>query len=598
MSFALYVARGVVISLHFKRIPLLPSRVPIAAPYGTISGRDGEPLSGNSLAYDVYVDVGYAKALSKIQGWNYRDRVVGALNYFGIDVASTKISKILKDAAGGVEVGVISGKKASNIPAKYRPFLNIHEVYVKIPVATPNRILAKALQKEYGNYLKPKKDGEIIYNSFGAYVLSSKIKKIVKPMGGDEIFTSIDPRIQSFAYSAIEKEVKTQAASGGEVIVSDPQTGAILAMVSTWPWNAPVMNVCEIGSTVKPLVFAAALQEGVVSTNTTFSVPYFIPSPKIPLVIRDAEYHPWPITLRQALVYSSDVAEMTIARKFIKKFGKEAFYRWFLKFGFGAKTGIDLPNEVSGFLTPPQKWYAGDIGGLEMSIGQGLAVTPIQLITALNSIANGGYWIRPHVMNEILSPSGTLVSKYSFYSKRIFKQNVTRIVRSFMVDVVKKGTGRPAQLNGGVLVGGKTGTAEKPVNGKLSKKGPYFALFYGFFPASDPKYSILVIVDQPSKGKYYGEQVAAPVFREIGNYVLRLEGYGNHENTVRTFLPVIMPNLKGLTLNESLNLLKSLSIPASEINFSGNGVVFSQYPPPFTPISKIKNVKISLGPAF
>jgi len=367
-------------------------------------------------------------------------------------------------------------------------------------------------------------------------------------------------------------------------------------MTSTWKWNAPVMDIFEPGSTIKPLIFAAALQDNVVSTNTTFNVPYFIPSPKLSLVIKDAEYHPWPITLRQALIYSSDVAEMRIADKFIKTRGKADFYKWFLNFGFGSKTGIDLPNEVRGLLTPPKKWYA--IGGLEMSIGQGMALTGVQLITALNAIANGGYWERPHVMNEVISPSGTIVSRYSPYSRRIFDENVTRIVRSFMIDVVKFGTGRPAQLDNNVLVGGKTGTAQKPLNGKLSKKGPFFSLFYGFFPAYDPKYSILIVVDQPSKGKYYGEDVAAPVFRELGNYILSLTGYKTHESGKRTFLPTVMPNLKDLTLNESLNLLRELSIPASEVNFSGNGVVLGQYPPAYTPISKVKSVKISLGPAL
>ncbi len=596
VSLILYIVRGITISLYFKRIPIAPSQISFPAPYGTILGSDGEPLSGNLLSYDVYVDVGYAKALSEIQGWNYSERVLGALKYFGIDANSTRVSRTLKTGLGGVEVGIVSSKKVLDIPSEYRDFLNIHSVYVKIHVATPLKVLIRALQRENQSYLKPKREGKIVYGSFGPYVLSSKIDKIMKPVGGDSLITTIDPRIQSFAYAAIKKAVKTNAASGGEIIVSDPKTGAILAMTSTWQWNAPVMNIFEPGSTIKPLVFAAALQDSVVSTHTTFSIPYFVPSPKLPLIIRDAERHPWPITLRQALVYSSDVAEMRIAHKYIKTHGKMDFYKWFLDFGFGTKTGVDLPDEVKGLLIPPDKWYS--IGGVEMSIGQGMAVTGIQLITALNAIANGGYWERPHVVNEIVSPSGTIVSHYSPYSRRIFNEDVTRIIRSFMIDVVKFGTGRPAQLDDNVLVGGKTGTAQKPVNGKLSRKGPFFSLFYGFFPADDPKYSILIVVDQPSKGKYYGQDVAAPVFREIGNYILSLKGYGNHESVKRTFLPVVMPDLKGLTLNESLNLLRELSIPASKVNFSGNGVVFGQYPPAYTPISKVKSVKISLGPAL
>lgn len=594
VSLSFYIARGIVVSTNFKAVPISPSRKYFPAPYGTIMGLDGEPLSSNSLSYNVYLDARYAKVLSEIKGWNYSNVVRGSLKYFGMNPDTKAISKILKRGVGGVEIGVVSKKKISNIPGKYRNFLNIKNVYVKSPPATPARILVSALQKEYQKYLEPKKSGEVVYGSFSPYKLYSSVEKVIDPVGGDTIFTTVDPRIQSFAFKAITQAVETNAASGGEVIVSNPQTGAIMAMASTWQWNAPIMNVFEPGSTLKPLVFAAALQDSVVSTYTTFNGPYFRPSPKVPLIIKDAENHPWPITLKQALVYSSDVAEMKIAHDYISTHGKTAFYDWFKKFGFGSKTGVDLPDEVRGLLIPPEKWYA--IGGVEMSIGQGIAVTGIQLVSSLNSIANDGYLVKPHVVNKIISPEGTVLFKHTPQSKKIFNDDVVRIVKNFMIDVVKFGTGKPAQLEN-VLAGGKTGTAQKPVNGTLSRSGPYFSLFYGFFPADDPKYSILIMVDQPSKGRYYGQDVAAPVFHQVGEYILKLEGY-DHQEGKRTFSPVSMPNLKGLTLNESLELLKSLSIPASEIDFSGNGVVIGQYPPTYTPLFDIKSVKISLGQSF
>ncbi len=594
ISLSFYVARGIIVSTNFKTIPISPSFEYFPAPYGTIMGSDGESLSSNSLSYDVYLDAKYAKVISEIKGWNYPHLVREALKYFGMNPNTETVSKILKKGLGGVEIGEVSKEKVSNIPKNYRNFLNIKNVYVKSRPATSIRILVNALQKEYQKYLEPKKSGKIVYGTFGPYKLYSNIKKIIDPIGGDTVSTTIDPRIQSFAFKAITESVKTNAASGGEVIVSDPKTGAILAMASTWQWNAPIMDVFEPGSTLKPLVFSAALQDSVVSTYTTFNGPYFRPSSKLPLIIKDAEPHPWPITLRQALVYSSDVAEMKIAHDYISTYGKTAFYNWFKKFGFGSKTGVDLPNESKGLLTPPEKWYA--IGGVEMSIGQGIAVTGIQLVTALNSIASNGYLMKPYVVNEVVSPEGTILYRHLPQSRKIFNDDVVRTVKNFMIDVVKFGTGKPAQLEN-VLVGGKTGTAQKPVNGALSENGPYFSLFYGFFPADDPKYSILIMVDQPSKGKYYGQDVAAPVFHQVGKYILKLEGY-DHQESVRTFSPVSMPNLKGLTLNESLELLKSLSIPASEIDFSGNGVVVGQYPPTYTPLSNVKSVKISLGQSF
>ncbi len=594
ISLSFYIARGIVISTNFKSVPISPSHQYFPAPYGTMLGADGEPLFSNSLSYDVYLDVKYAKIFSEMKGLDYHRLVHGALEYFGMNPDTKTVSRKLEKGLGGVEIGVVSKEKVLNVPKNYRNFLNIKNVYIKSRPATSARILVNALQSEYHKYLEPKKSGEIVYGSFGPYKLYSDVKKVIDPIGGDTISTTVDPRIQSFAFKAITESVKTNAASGGEVIVSDPRTGAILAMTSTWQWNAPVMDVFEPGSTLKPLVFAAALQDSVVSTYTTFSGPYFKPSSNLPLIIRDAESHPWPITLRQALVYSSDVAEMKIAHDYISTYGKVAFYNWFKRFGFGSKTGVDLPGEVRGLLTPPKKWYS--IGGVEMSIGQGIALTGIQLVSALNSMANGGYLIRPHVVNEIASPEGTVLFRHFPQSTKIFDDDVVRTVKNFMIDVVKFGTGKPAQL-GNMLVGGKTGTAQKPVNGALSKNGPYFSLFYGFFPADDPEYSILIMVDQPSKGKYYGQDVAAPVFHQVGEYILKLKGY-NHQESKRTFSPVSMPNLKGLTLNESFEILKDLSIPASEIDFSGNGVVIGQYPPTFTPLSDVRSVKISLGQSF
>ncbi len=591
-AFVFYLVRGAFIVFNFRKTQIPPAVITLPAPGGDILGANDQPILQNTLSYDVYIDVGYAKTLSALEGWKYPDRIIQVLNYFGKQDSKT-VSSILQSGKGGIEVGLVDEQMIKNLPSDLSSFLNIQRVYVQTKVATPLAIIAKAIQGEYDQYVKPKENGELIYNALGPYAMTSGIKKLVEPIGGDTVITTINPSIQSFAQQAIQHAVTTNAASGGEVIVSDPKTGAIIAMATTWPWDAPVMNVFEPGSSIKPLIFSAALQEGIVNVNTTFNGPYYIPDPNIPLVIKDVENHPWPIDLRDALVYSSDVAEMQIAAKFINTVGDKAYYDMFLKFGFGHKTGIDLPGEVSGFLTPPSQWYG--IGGQEMAIGQSIAVTGVQLITALNAVANGGYIIKPHIMKEIISPSGSIVSIYTPQATQIFNSEVTQIVRSFMVDVVERGTGIPAKLPG-VLVGGKTGTAEKSVNGKVSTKGPYFSVFYGFFPADDPQYSILVMVDQPSKGLYYGEDVAAPVFHDIGEYILKMNNLQQDQNHL--FSSFQMPNLKGLTLNESLYLLGEMSVPATEISFSGNGVVVSQTPPPNTPMSKVKSINLTLSPSF
>ncbi len=588
-----YIVRSVIIVANFQRLKISPSTITLPAPYGNIIGAKDQPILQNTLSYDVYIDVGYAKTLSQVEGWNYPGRVIDVLNYFGIDTTSTTVSNILKNGKGGIEVGLVNENKIYSLPSDLKSFLNIQRVYVQSKVATSLSVIARAIQGEYENYMKPQKNGEMIYDAYGPYALTSGIKKLVQPVGGDTIVTTINPSIQAFAKQAIEEAVLTNAASGGEIIISNPKNGDIIAMATTWPWDAPIMNVFEPGSSIKPMIFSAALQAGVVNTNTTFTGPYYIPDPNIPLVIKDAEVHPWPIDLKDALVYSSDIAEMKIAKMLIDNLGDKRYYDLFLKFGFGKNTGIDLPGEVNGFLTPPDQWYG--IGGQEMAIGQSIAVTGIQLITALNAVANGGYIIKPHILNEIISPEGTIVKTYTPESTQIFNSEVTQIVRSFMIGVVEKGTGIPAQLPG-ILVGGKTGTAEKSHKGKVSTKGPYFSIFYGFFPADDPTYSILVMVDQPSKGLYYGEDVAAPVFHKVGEYILDMGYLQKDQNHL--FSSFAMPNLVGLTLNESLYFLRAISIPATKITFTGNGVVVQQSPAPNTPIAQVKDINLVLGASF
>ncbi|BBJ27388.1 peptidoglycan glycosyltransferase [Athalassotoga saccharophila] len=585
-----YVLRSFVIASDFKRIKISSSEVMIPASYGEILGSNGEPIVENSLDYDVYIDVGYAKVLSQIDGWKYPDRVIEAVKYFGLNPNSQEVSRIISSQKGGIEVGPVKAQMIKNLPKGISRFLNIQRSFVETKVSPSLRVIANAINQEYSKYTSPKRNGAIFYNSFGIYNLVSGIKKYIKPVNGDTIITTINPSIQDFANQMIEEDVKENDARGGEVIVTDPQNNDVLAIASTWQYDAPIMNLFQPASTMKPLIFCEALQEGVVSTNTKFNGPYYIPDPRIPLIIKDAEPHSWPISLKDALIYSSDVAEMKIATRLIEKIGPQAYYNWFLKFGFGNKTGIDLPDETNGILTPPSEWYG--IGGQEMAIGQSIAVTGIQMITALNAVVNGGYWIRPHVVNEIVSPNGDVVYRYHPFVRKIFESHITSIVKNFMIGVVEKGTGIPAQIKG-VLVGGKTGTAEKPKNGKVSTKGPWFSLFYGFFPANDPRYSIYVMVDQPSKGLYYGEDVSAPLIHSIGKYILDLSK--GSEKTRYDFLPYKMPNLEGLPLNQALSIMKAISIPTNHISFSGNGIVISQSPPPNTPLSKVKKVRIKLG---
>ena len=201
------------------------------------------------------------------------------------------------------------------------------------------------------------------------------------------------------------------------------------------------------------------------------------------------------------------------------KLGKERIYKYAKLLGFGEKTGIDLPGEVSGWLVSPAKWSGTSIGAIP--IGQEVAVTPLQVLRAYAAIANGGFLVRPHVVSEVISPEGeTIASFRNREKKHVLSARTAEIFKDILKSVVEEGgTGQGASVNGNE-VAGKTGTAQmiNPLTKRYSKE-KYVSSFVGFVPADDPKLAIIVVVYEP-KGQIYGGVVAAPVFRDIADKAL------------------------------------------------------------------------------
>jgi cell division protein FtsI (penicillin-binding protein 3) len=198
--------------------------------------------------------------------------------------------------------------------------------------------------------------------------------------------------------------------------------------------------------------------------------------------------------------------------------GKSKFYEYVKKFGFGDKTGIDLQGEISGIVKPPDKWSGTSIGA--MAIGQEIAVTPLQVLRAYSAVANGGYLVTPHVVKEVRSPNGTVISKIEPKTQRIISAETAAVFRGILKTVTEEGgTATEAAVEGN-QVAGKTGTAQlfDPVTKHYSKTR-YIGSFVGFVPADNPRLAMIVVIKEP-KGQIYGGLVAAPVFKEIANQAL------------------------------------------------------------------------------
>ena len=336
---------------------------------------------------------------------------------------------------------------------------------------------------------------------------------------GRNVVLTLDHQLQASAEQILSNAVARWRARGATAIVMDPRTGAILAMAnaptfdandfSTAPADArrnrAVTDLYEPGSTFKIVTIAAALEDNVVSPETTFRL-----APTIHVadrVIREAHIRGMEtMTVRQILSESSNVGTITIA----EKLGGPQLASWIDRFGFGKRTGVDFPGESPGMVLPYADWSGSTIG--TVPIGQGIAVTPLQMVSAYAAIGNGGVMPPAHLIGKI---GGKKVRHGK--GRRIVSRHTADRMTAMFRDVVVEGTGTEAAIPG-YTVAGKTGTANKAENGRYVSK--YVASFVGLVPARKPRLAILVMVDEP-RGQIFGGVVAAPVFRDIARFALQ-----------------------------------------------------------------------------
>jgi len=377
-----------------------------------------------------------------------------------------------------------------------------------------------------------------------------------EPEPGQNLVLTIDENIQFLAERALDHAMQRTQAANGTVVVQDVHTGQILALAirptfnpnisrRTTPEllrNHAVSDVYEPGSTFKLVTYAAALEQHVASPDDMIDCQ----GGQITLagrVIHDdkSDRGLGRVTVTQALARSSDVAAVKLALKV----GQDGFYRYIRDFGFGARSGTELPGETRGLLRPVSRWGSSSIGSI--AIGQEIAVTPLQLVSMVSTIANGGVYLPPHVLMpgqvEVTAnsqvnaaqraavalqatpfkPGGDLPNPLPTGAHRVLSTLTAAQMRKMMESVVLYGTGKEAQLNG-YSSGGKTGTAQKidPATGLYSKT-MHIASFAGIAPVNNPVIAVAVIIDSP-KGDYYGASVSAPVFAEVAQQILEYLG--------------------------------------------------------------------------
>ena len=341
---------------------------------------------------------------------------------------------------------------------------------------------------------------------------------------GGSVVLSIDETIQYNAEKELARAVQETHARNGTVVIQNPNSGELLA-VANWPTFDPnnagsypdevrmdraVSAAYEPGSTFKIITFTSAIENGV--TSPTEFVDCQMGSIQLAgRLIHD--WHPFGVlSVREVLANSSDVGTIKIALRL----GGPRFYDTIRRFGIGQLTGIELPGENRGLLRPIDNWSANSIGSL--AIGQELSVTPIQIISAISAIANGGTLYPPSIVHDT-SGDSSVASHPEGESRQATDAKTAATIRSMMESVILEGTGKRAQLNG-YTAAGKSGTAQKidPATGRYSLN-QYIASFAGFAPVNEPVVTILVVLDSP-EGAHHGGQVGGPAFKRIAEQVL------------------------------------------------------------------------------
>ena len=352
----------------------------------------------------------------------------------------------------------------------------------------------------------------------------------VEPAAGFDLVLTIDSVVQGVAEEALAWGVKRFHAKGGSLIILEPHTGAILALANqpgvdpNHPGrasaearrNRAVTDLMEPGSVFKIVTAAALLEEGVARPDEQI----FCEQANYPTVgrhvLHDHRPHGW-LTFADVITLSSNIG----TAKFAQRLPPATLYRYIRAFGFGRKTGVELPGEVSGIVAPPSRW--SKLSPFIIPIGQEIAVTPLQLAVMTAIVANGGWKIQPHLIERIQTQDGAVIrTDQRSTREHLLSPNTVEQLHRMLSQVVESGTGRLASIQG-LTVAGKTGTAQKLEPDGRYSHSRYVASFVGYGPVPDSRFAMVVTVDEP-RPVYFGGVVAAPIFRRV---VEQLMGYWN-----------------------------------------------------------------------
>lgn len=574
--------------------------LPINAKRGNITDVNGANLAESYSSYDVYVrasmvsePVKVAKLLSQVIGLDYEDTFKKVTN---TTVSESLIKLQLDDVSAKKIIDAnLSGIMLSENNKRYYPYGDL--LTQVLGFTTIDNVGQSGIELYAEKYLKGVKGYALEESDVNGVKIDNTLSTYIPPIDGCNVKLTIDVNIQQIVENALKVLCEEQKPKTATAIVMNPNTGEIVAMSSKPSFdlnNPPRDNVAELlqnvknlsivdiyepGSTFKVLTTATALEEKVTTPNEGFYDPGY-------RIVDGEKIKCWKLighgqqTMTDGLCNSCNSVFVDLALRL----GADTMYEYFEKYGFGSPLGVDFLGEASGILMDKESAKRVDLA--RMGFGQAIAVSPIQLITAICSVLNGGNLLKPYFIKEVTDVNGKMVyhNQPTVLNKTI-SEGTSAQIREMLEKVVTKSNAINAFIPG-YRVSGKTGTSQKYEDGKIVQK--YVSSFVGAFPADKPEYVVLVIADEPSAGNYFGSVVATPyaklIFEGIINYKQFKPTESVEEEEKLLEKNIQMPNLVGLSLTEAVAKLTSLGL---QYEIAGEGeFVKNQTPPPNTMVFK------------
>lgn len=576
--------------LQTKAISQWTRDLPIAGARGKILDRNGNVLASSYTSYNVYLrgsnitepeavarvvsetlGLDYPKTLEKAKKKNVSESLVAQ------QVDRERAVKLLESGLSGIYISETSTRQYP-----YNEYLtNV------LGLTTIDNAGQAGLEAYYNNYLTGINGQTLTESTITGMELSNATTSFVPGIAGCDITLTIDIGIQRVLEEVIDRAIVEQQAKGVTAIMMDPNNGEILGMASRpsfdlnnpprddveklllYSKNVNIVDVYEPGSTFKLFTLSAALSEGVTNVDERFFDPGY-------RIVDGERIKCWRTrghgsqTLAEGLANSCNCVFMDLGLRM----GKDTLYSYLQKFGFGSATGIDFFGESSGIMMNKDSVKNVDLA--RISFGQAVAVTPLQMITGVCSVVNGTLY-KPHFLKSITSAGGSTKEFAAMPVRQVLDKSVSSTVTQLMEGVVS--TKGLYSFVPGYRIGGKTGTAQKYQDGRIAS-GKYVSSFMGCYPVENPQYVLLLCVDEPGTGVYYGSMVAAPYAKQVfsGLFTYKNIAPTNLTEDQKKLEPNIeVPNLVGLSITEAVTMLKKMKLEY-EIDGEGDYVVWQNVP--------------------